>query len=89
LYTKEQDMQTAAVTKPATIEYWRNLARTSTHGLGAEDLEAIATICLDTQQAGNPVGVWHASAMHFNRLDRCNCTPCTQARGEPLGRWKI
>jgi hypothetical protein len=71
------------VTEFATrADYWDYMLRCQ--GTIAPPLHAAALAFLITEEL-KPAGesrasVWHANAVVFNRLDRCNCFPCTKER---------
>ncbi len=63
--------------------YWDYMLRCQ--GAMPADKHAVALAFLLDEEK-KPVGesrasVWHANAVAFGRLDRCNCFPCTKERG--------
>lgn len=70
------------------FSYWFNLVKTnvSSVSLPHDEFERlaleIAGICMQSEDDGETVGVWHACAMVMNRVNRCNCYRCEVARKE-------
>lgn len=60
--------------------YWERLTLSAVQQVTPEQATAIATRARLADEAGTPVGVWHAAAIELGFESRCPCHPCTVAR---------
>lgn len=54
---------------------WSHLIRSCTSGLSPAQVVEVAQVCIEQD-----CGVWHACSVVLGHLERCNCTPCREAR---------
>ena len=66
-----------------TLQQWCDLVRATTVNMKPEQIIDTAFVCFETDQAGAPVGVWHAASLVCK--SRCNCAPCNPTA--PKGRF--
>lgn len=60
-------------------QYQLNLVAMGTHGVGADDREAIADLCIAARKRGDEnITVWHHAAAYFGT--ECQCVTCTTQR---------
>lgn len=72
------------MTSSKTLEEWRYLAHDTVRGLTDEEADAVARLCIETEEeTGISCGTWHAASVVKN-WPRCPCTPCVMARGGQL-----
>jgi hypothetical protein len=66
-----------------TLEQFFNLARVATtQGHDTDYCWKVARSCMEAQQVGGNVSIWHNVAKLAGNLERCPCHPCTKARQE-------
>jgi hypothetical protein len=59
-----------------TREYWANIVRGSitVNRIDPEITERIIDLCYSSDQAGQPVGSWHAASVVMGT--KCHCAKC-------------